>query len=145
MWTDQFLPGIFPLIGVGRGPRHRPVLSERRAGPRLQVTLRLVLCLRPSQPPQFRPGPPAPSPLPLLVLLSPVLTHPVPGLSSGVFFLMAAQRDGNGKLGLVEFNILWNRIRNYLVGGPCWQHPPLLCSLSHGGRPGSGSQTSCMD
>ncbi|CAD7670086.1 unnamed protein product [Nyctereutes procyonoides] len=23
-------------------------------------------------------------------------------------------RDGNGKLGLVEFNILWNRIRNYL-------------------------------
>uniref|UniRef100_A0A8D0NNL5 Calpain-1 catalytic subunit n=1 Tax=Sus scrofa TaxID=9823 RepID=A0A8D0NNL5_PIG len=26
-------------------------------------------------------------------------------------------RDGNGKLGLVEFNILWNRIRNYLVGG----------------------------
>ncbi|KAJ8795723.1 hypothetical protein J1605_002485 [Eschrichtius robustus] len=57
---------------------------------------------------------PAPSPLPLLVLLSPVLTHPVPGLSCGVFFLMAAQRDGNGKLGLVEFNILWNRIRNYL-------------------------------
>lgn len=37
---------------------------------------------------------------------------------------MAAQRDGNGKLGLVEFNILWNRIRNYLVGGPCRQHPP---------------------
>lgn len=35
---------------------------------------------------------------------------------------MAAQRDGNGKLGLVEFNILWNRIRNYLVGGPA---PPL--------------------
>ena len=31
---------------------------------------------------------------------------------------MAAQRDGNGKLGLLEFNILWNRIRNYLVGGP---------------------------
>lgn len=24
-------------------------------------------------------------------------------------------RDGNGKLGLVEFNILWNRIRNYLT------------------------------
>ncbi|KAM6160340.1 calpain-1 catalytic subunit [Erethizon dorsatum] len=24
-------------------------------------------------------------------------------------------RDGNGKLGLVEFNILWNRIRNYLA------------------------------
>ncbi|XP_008071111.1 calpain-1 catalytic subunit-like, partial [Carlito syrichta] len=23
-------------------------------------------------------------------------------------------RDGNGKLGLVEFNVLWNRIRNYL-------------------------------
>ncbi|NXU48907.1 CAN1 protein, partial [Turnix velox] len=26
------------------------------------------------------------------------------------------QKDGNGKLGLVEFNVLWNRIRNYLVG-----------------------------
>ncbi|XP_014166829.1 calpain-1 catalytic subunit [Geospiza fortis] len=25
-------------------------------------------------------------------------------------------KDGNGKLGLVEFNVLWNRIRNYLVG-----------------------------
>ncbi|NXV75299.1 CAN1 protein, partial [Atlantisia rogersi] len=24
------------------------------------------------------------------------------------------QKDGNGKLGLVEFNVLWNRIRNYL-------------------------------
>uniref|UniRef100_A0A8C3U5M2 EF-hand domain-containing protein n=1 Tax=Catharus ustulatus TaxID=91951 RepID=A0A8C3U5M2_CATUS len=23
-------------------------------------------------------------------------------------------KDGNGKLGLVEFNVLWNRIRNYL-------------------------------
>ncbi|NWZ30856.1 CAN1 protein, partial [Asarcornis scutulata] len=24
-------------------------------------------------------------------------------------------KDGNGKLGLVEFNVLWNRIRNYLA------------------------------
>ncbi|NXI88977.1 CAN1 protein, partial [Rhipidura dahli] len=28
--------------------------------------------------------------------------------------LTLPQKDGNGKLGLVEFNILWNRIRNYL-------------------------------
>lgn len=50
------------------------------------------------------------------------------GFSCGLFPLTAAQRDGNGKLGLVEFNILWNRIRNYLVGGPCRLHrrpPPL--------------------
>uniref|UniRef100_A0A2K6E1F9 Calpain-1 catalytic subunit n=1 Tax=Macaca nemestrina TaxID=9545 RepID=A0A2K6E1F9_MACNE len=39
---------------------------------------------------------------------------PMPGLSGGISFLTATQRDGNGKLGLVEFNILWNRIRNYL-------------------------------
>lgn len=51
-------------------------------------------------------------------------------------------RDGNGKLGLVEFNILWNRIRNYLVGGSCPQHPPLFCGLSHSGRRASGSRTS---
>lgn len=38
-------------------------------------------------------------------------------LSGVVSFLTPAKRDGNGKLGLVEFNILWNRIRNYLVGG----------------------------
>uniref|UniRef100_A0A8C6ZRC7 EF-hand domain-containing protein n=1 Tax=Nothoprocta perdicaria TaxID=30464 RepID=A0A8C6ZRC7_NOTPE len=25
-------------------------------------------------------------------------------------------KDGNGKLGLLEFNVLWNRIRSYLVG-----------------------------
>ena len=54
---------------------------------------------------------------------------------------MAAQRDGNGKLGLVEFNILWNRIRNYLVGGSCRQHPPLFCGLSHSMRRASGSRT----
>lgn len=62
------------------------------------------------------------------------------GLSCGVFFLTATQRDGNGKLGLVEFNILWNRIRNYLVGGSCRQHPPLFFSLSHSRRQASGSQ-----
>ncbi|NXF13965.1 CAN1 protein, partial [Smithornis capensis] len=28
--------------------------------------------------------------------------------------LTPPQKDGNGKLGLVEFNVLWNRIRNYL-------------------------------
>ncbi|NWI24305.1 CAN1 protein, partial [Sula dactylatra] len=27
----------------------------------------------------------------------------------------SANKDGNGKLGLVEFNVLWNRIRNYLA------------------------------
>uniref|UniRef100_A0A8C9DD10 Calpain-1 catalytic subunit n=1 Tax=Prolemur simus TaxID=1328070 RepID=A0A8C9DD10_PROSS len=43
-------------------------------------------------------------------------------------------RDGNGKLGLVEFNILWNRIRNYLVGRPHWLGTSLpLCGLSHTG------------
>lgn len=40
-----------------------------------------------------------------------------PTFSCAVSFLTSAKRDGNGKLGLVEFNILWNRIRNYLVGG----------------------------
>lgn len=64
----------------------------------------------------------APSPLGSLSLwlipFSPLAHfHPMPGLSCGVFFLMDTQRDGNGKLGLVEFNILWNRIRNYLVSG----------------------------
>ncbi|NXC22663.1 CAN1 protein, partial [Corythaeola cristata] len=28
---------------------------------------------------------------------------------------MEISKDGNGKLGLVEFNVLWNRIRNYLA------------------------------
>uniref|UniRef100_A0A8D1AZN5 Calpain-1 catalytic subunit n=1 Tax=Sus scrofa TaxID=9823 RepID=A0A8D1AZN5_PIG len=61
----------------------------------------------------------AASPLPCLVLLSVASLSRVPafptmpGLSCGVP-LTAPQRDGNGKLGLVEFNILWNRIRNYL-------------------------------
>ena len=54
--------------------------------------------------------------------LLPVVPSPCAGLS---FLTVAPQRDGNGKLGLVEFNILWNRIRNYLVGGPS-----LLCGLS---------------
>ena len=57
---------------------------------------------------------------------------------------MAAQRDGNGKLGLVEFNILWNRIRNYLVGSSCRQHPPPFYGLSHSGRRASGSRTGCV-
>ncbi|EAW74369.1 calpain 1, (mu/I) large subunit, isoform CRA_d, partial [Homo sapiens] len=43
-----------------------------------------------------------------------VAHSPMTGLSDGISFLTATQRDGNGKLGLVEFNILWNRIRNYL-------------------------------
>ncbi|KAF7238621.1 Calpain-1 catalytic subunit [Varanus komodoensis] len=33
----------------------------------------------------------------------------------GSLTALCDQRDGNGKLGLVEFNILWNRIRNYLA------------------------------
>lgn len=48
---------------------------------------------------------------------------------------MATQRDGNGKLGLVEFNILWNRIRNYLVGCP---HSPQSCRCGPGRREGLG-------
>lgn len=56
-------------------------------------------------------------------------------------------RDGNGKLGLVEFNILWNRIRNYLVGDgrvPGWALLPLY-DLSHGmARPGGRAQASCV-
>lgn len=87
----------------------------------------------------------AASPLPCLVLLSVASLSRVPafptmpGLSCGVP-LTAPQRDGNGKLGLVEFNILWNRIRNYLVGGPSWRHPRLLCGLGLSTQPGSGSQ-----
>lgn len=62
----------------------------------------------------------------------------MPGLSCGVFFLMATQRDGNGKLGLVEFNILWNRIRNYLVSGP-----PVSYAASVTAEPGQAA--GCMD
>ncbi|NWR81294.1 CAN1 protein, partial [Centropus unirufus] len=43
-------------------------------------------------------GPPNPAPAPPAFLDPP-----------------APQKDGNGKLGLVEFNVLWNRIRNYLA------------------------------
>ncbi|NWW22740.1 CAN1 protein, partial [Falcunculus frontatus] len=48
------------------------------------------------------------------------LAGPVRGGGSGdgdigtPLSLTLPQKDGNGKLGLVEFNILWNRIRNYL-------------------------------
>lgn len=66
-----------------------------------------------------------PFPLPSSCCQSPLLPI-VPSPCAGLSFLtVAPQRDGNGKLGLVEFNILWNRIRNYLVGGPS-----LLCGLS---------------
>lgn len=129
-------------------------MSSDGGGPRLQVTLRLALREHPSQPTPIQAwlwAAPAASPLPYLGFLSTaslsshqcsVLTHPASGLRCGVLFLTAAQRDGNGKLGLVEFNILWNRIRNYLVGGSCPQHPPLFCGLSHSGRRASGSRTS---
>lgn len=60
---------------------------------------------------------------------------PMPGLSGGISFLTATQRDGNGKLGLVEFNILWNRIRNYLVGCP---YSPQSCRCGPGRREGPG-------
>ena len=131
-------------------------MSSDGRGPRPQVTPRLALSERPSQPAPIQAWPwaaPAASLLPFLGFLSTASlpsprcsapTHPVSGLSYGVFFLMAAQRDGNGKLGLVEFNILWNRIRNYLVGGSCRQHPPLFYGLSPSGRRASGSRTGCV-
>lgn len=92
------------------------------------------------------------------VFLLPSLPPHTPTQSCSISFLMAAQRDGNGKLGLVEFNILWNRIRNYLVGdavagssfpfpyGPAGQvagprlavgvrPPPELCLSAYGPLP----------
>lgn len=72
-------------------------------------------------------------------LPSPQLPSPPPlALSCTVSFLTSVKRDGNGKLGLVEFNILWNRIRNYLVCGPWLGSPaPLWPQSWRGGRPPS--------
>lgn len=131
-------------------------MSSDGGEPRPQVTPRLALSERPSQPTPIQAWPwaaPAASPLPCLGFLStaslpsPRCSAPallVSGLSCGVFFLTATQRDGNGKLGLVEFNILWNRIRNYLVGSSCRQHPPLFFGLNHSGRRASSSPTGCV-
>ncbi|KAK7813162.1 hypothetical protein U0070_005067 [Myodes glareolus] len=54
----------------------------------------------------------------LQTILNRIISKPpsyTSALSCTVSFLTSIKRDGNGKLGLVEFNILWNRIRNYLT------------------------------
>lgn len=132
---------------------------EQELGPYLALSL--VLCLHLSPPhftisdtknntdcePQGAAGsccclsPPLPGSLP------PRSPSHMPTVSGVVSFLTSAKRDGNGKLGLVEFNILWNRIRNYLVGGRRFAGLVLLplCGLSHDmARPGSRAQAFCM-
>ncbi|NXN94216.1 CAN1 protein, partial [Rhinopomastus cyanomelas] len=39
----------------------------------------------------------------------------VMGSQGGIMEKGGSGKDGNGKLGLLEFNVLWNRIRNYLA------------------------------
>lgn len=67
-------------------------------------------------------------------LPSPQLPPYTSALSCTVSFLTSVKRDGNGKLGLVEFNILWNRIRNYLVGGSWLGSPAPLWPQSWCGQ-----------